>query len=139
MKPEQLRDLVRYRMEQASETLGEAVILRDAGAFRGAVSRAYYAMFYALLGLLATRQLGTSKHSGAIALFDREFVRTGIFSPELSRALHMAFQRRQVHDYGEVVHADLRIRISPKSSGTRRYHVSQRHIGYTSRSPASRL
>jgi uncharacterized protein (UPF0332 family) len=64
-------------------------------------------MFYALLGLLATRQLGTSKHSGAIALFDREFVRTGIFSPELSRALHLAFQRRQVHDYGEVVHADL--------------------------------
>ena len=107
MNPEQLRDLVRYRLAQASETLAEAVLLRDAGAFRGAVNRAYYAMFYALLGLLATRQLGTSKHSGAIALFDREFVRTGIFSPELSRALHLAFQRRQVHDYGEVVHADL--------------------------------
>ncbi len=95
MNPEQLRDLVRYRLEQASETLTEA---RDAGAFRGAINRAYYAMFYALLGLPATRQLGTSKHSGAIALFDREFVRTGIFSPELSRALHLAFQRRQVHD-----------------------------------------
>jgi hypothetical protein len=32
MKPEQLRDLVRYRAEQASETLAEAVLLRDAGA-----------------------------------------------------------------------------------------------------------
>jgi uncharacterized protein (UPF0332 family) len=98
MNPEQLRDLVRYRLEQASETLTEAVILRDAGGFRGAINRAYYAMFYALLGLLATRQLGTSKHSGAIALFDRDFVKTGVFSPELSRALHLAFQRRQVHD-----------------------------------------
>ena len=107
MKPEQLRDLVRYRMEQARETLAEAAILRDAGAFRGAVSRSYYAMFYALLGLLATRQLGASKHTGAIALCDREFVKTGIFPPELSRSLHLAFQRRQVHDYGEVIHADL--------------------------------
>ncbi len=109
MNPEQLRDLIHYRLEQASETLAEAVLLRDAGAFRGAVNRAYYAMFYALLGLLATRQLGTSKHSGAIALFDRDFVKTGIFSPEFSRALHLAFQRRQVHDYGEVVRADLEI------------------------------
>lgn len=107
MKPEQLDELIRYRLEQASETLAEAVLLRDAGAFRGAINRACYAMFYVLLGLLATRQLGASKHSGAIALFDREYVKTGIFSPELSRALHRAFKRRQVHDYGEVVRADL--------------------------------
>ena len=107
MKPEQLRDLVRYRMEQASETLAEAVLLRDAGACRGAVNRAYYAMFYALLGLLASRQLGTSKHSGAIAMFDREFVRTGTFPPGFSQALHRAFRRRQLHDYGEVVRADI--------------------------------
>ncbi len=103
----QLQDLVRYRLQQASETLAEATLLRDAGAFRGAVNRAYYAMFYALLALLATRQLGASKHSAAIALFDRDFVKTGVFSPEFSRALHLAFQRRQIHDYGEVVHADL--------------------------------
>jgi uncharacterized protein (UPF0332 family) len=107
MSPEQLEDLVRYRLGQAAETIAEALLLRDAGAFRGAVSRAYYAMFYALLGLLAARQLGTSKHSGAIAMFDREFVRTGIFGPELSRSLHLAFQRRQECDYGEVVHPDL--------------------------------
>jgi uncharacterized protein (UPF0332 family) len=70
---------------------------------RGAVNRAYYAMFYALLGLLATKQLGTSKHSAAISLFDREFVKTGLLPRELSRALHLAFERRQSHDYGEMV------------------------------------
>jgi uncharacterized protein len=107
MKPEQLRDLVRYRLEQASETLTKAMLPRDARAYRGAVNRAYYAMFYALLALLATRQVGTSNHGGAIALFDRETVRTGVFAPELSRALHRSFHRRQVHDYGEVVRADL--------------------------------
>jgi uncharacterized protein (UPF0332 family) len=102
MKPEQLEDLIRYRMEQARETLHEAQILLDEAALRGALNRAYYAMFYALLALLATRQLGTSRHSGALALFDREFVKTGVFPRELSRSLHLAFDRRQRHDYGEM-------------------------------------
>jgi uncharacterized protein (UPF0332 family) len=103
MNPEQLEDLLRYRLEQAHETLREAEILLDEAALRGAVNRAYYAMFYALLALLATKQLGTSKHSGAISLFDREFVKMGLFPRELSRALHLAFERRQSHDYGEMV------------------------------------
>jgi uncharacterized protein len=94
LNTEQLSALVRYRLDQAHDTLHEAAILRDASADRGATNRAYYAMFYALLALLATRQLGTSRHSGAIALFDREFVKTGVFAPELSRALHLAFDRR---------------------------------------------
>ncbi len=56
MKPEQLEDLVRYRIEQAQETLREAELLLGAAALRGAINRAYYAMFYALLALLATKQ-----------------------------------------------------------------------------------
>jgi uncharacterized protein (UPF0332 family) len=103
VKTEQLEALLRYRMEQAQDTLREAEILLGESALRGTINRAYYAMFYALLALLATRRLGTSKHSGAISLFDREFVKTGLFPRELSRALHLAFDRRQTHDYGEMV------------------------------------
>ena len=106
MKPEQLRDLLQYRMEQAYETLLEAEILMDASALRGTMNRAYYAMFYAVLALLATKQLGTSKHSGAISLFDREYVKTGIFPREFSKALHLAFDQRQIHDYGEMIELD---------------------------------
>ncbi|MEZ4559489.1 MAG: HEPN domain-containing protein [Caldilineaceae bacterium] len=106
MKPEQLRDLLQYRMEQAYETLLEAEILMDATALRGTMNRAYYAMFYAVLALLATKQLGTSKHSGAISLFDREYVKTGIFPREFSKALHLAFDQRQIHDYGEMIELD---------------------------------
>ncbi len=101
MTPEQLDALICYRIEQAHETLREVEILFHQSALRGAVNRAYYAMFYALLVLLATRQLGASKHSGAISLFDREFVKAGILSRDLSRSLRMAFDRRQTYDYGE--------------------------------------
>lgn len=109
MKPEQLEDLLCYRMEQAHETLREAEILLNESALRGTINRAYYAMFYALLALLATKRLGTSKHSGALALFDREFVKTGVFPRELSRSLRLAFDRRQTHDYGEIAQVDCQI------------------------------
>jgi uncharacterized protein (UPF0332 family) len=109
LKPEQLEDLLYFRIEQAHETLREAEILLKESALRGAINRAYYAMFYALLALLATKQLGTSKHSGALRLFDREFVKTGLFSRNLSRSLRLAFNQRQTHDYGEMVAVDLQI------------------------------
>ena len=98
MTDDTLRELLHFRLEQAHESLREADVLCAAQANRGAVNRAYYAMFYALLALLATKQLGTSKHSGAISLFDREFVKTGVFPRELSRSLHLAFDQRQTYD-----------------------------------------
>ncbi len=83
-------------MEQAYETLKEAEILLKEKSLRGTVNRAHYAMFYALLALLATERLGTSKHSGAIGLFDKEFVKTGKIPKELSKSLHLAFDRRRI-------------------------------------------
>jgi len=103
---ERLRELVKLRMRQAAETLREAQILSHEHTGRGAVNRAYYAMFYAVLAVLATRGLGSSKHSGAMSLFDREFVKPGDFSKELSRSLHMAFEHRQQADYGELTQLD---------------------------------
>lgn len=63
-------------------------------------------MFYVVLALITTTQLSTSKHSGVISLFDREFVKKGIFSKELSRSLHKAFDLRQTYDYGERIEVD---------------------------------
>jgi uncharacterized protein (UPF0332 family) len=56
-----LAALLKYRMEQAQDTLQEAEILFEKCALRGTINRAYYAMFYALLALLANK----SKNIGA--------------------------------------------------------------------------
>lgn len=103
MKDNQLKTLIKYRIDQSEETLNDADILYKQDSLRGAVNRAYYAMFYSILALLAMRKLGTSKHSGVIGLFDKEFVKSGIFSKELSKSLHLAFDYRQTHDYGEMI------------------------------------
>jgi len=98
MTAENIRALVQYRLEQAEETLRASTLLME-HSLGGVMNRSYYAMFYAALALLALRQLETSKHSGAISLFDREFVRTGVFPRELSRWLHQAFRQRLAADY----------------------------------------
>lgn len=95
--------LTQYRLEQADDAVRAAHLLLDQGLLRDTVNRAYYGMFYAVLALLITKQLGTSKHQGALSLFDREFVRTGVFDKDLSVWLHTAFEMRLDADYKELV------------------------------------
>ena len=94
--------LIEYRLTQAKDSIREAdVLLQSTMSLRSVMNRLYYAMFYAVLALLQEKEMGTSKHSGAIALFDREYVKTGSFPKEMSKALHRAFTLRQKGDYME--------------------------------------
>ena len=99
MMTENVKALVAYRLELAGESMVATKTLLDKGLRRPSVNRAYYAMFYAVLALLAREKRETSKHSGAIALFDKLFVKEEIFKKELSRWLHDAFDLRQRSDY----------------------------------------
>ena len=97
--------LLRYRMTQAEETLTDARAMLAAGLTpRSVVNRAYYALFYAVLALLLHERVEhrTSKHSGIIAAFDQEFVRSGKLGKEYSRTLHRLFDARQEADYREL-------------------------------------
>jgi len=104
MMTENIQALVTYRLEQADESLEAARTLLDKNLIRPSVNRAYYAMFYAVLALLAQGKKETSKHSGAIALFDKDFVKQGIFKKDYSRWLHDAFDLRQRSDYAADYH-----------------------------------
>jgi uncharacterized protein len=95
-----VRILVEYRMAEARTALADAEFLATSNrSSQSIVNRAYYAMFYAVLALAQLRGQVPSKHSGTIAMFDREFVHTGIFPREMSKHLHAAFENRQASDY----------------------------------------
>lgn len=87
-------------MEQANEALAAAAVNLTNALERSAINRAYYAMFYAVLALLASRTIETSRHTGAIAQFDLLYVKPEVFRADLSRWLHKAFLHRQAADYG---------------------------------------
>lgn len=98
-----LKKLIAYRLEQAKDTLVVAKELLINGHTRDAVNRAYYSMFYCGLGLLAAKNLGTSKHTGVLSLFSQHFVKTGEISKDAGRHLREAFELRQRCDYREFV------------------------------------
>ncbi|PIV26553.1 MAG: hypothetical protein COS37_05795 [Anaerolineae bacterium CG03_land_8_20_14_0_80_58_20] len=106
MMDEEKQQVIRQRMEEARETLVEAKTLLDRDLRRGTINRSYYAMFYAVLALAASKGLAISKHTHAIAFFDKEFVRKGIFPKEFSGYLHFGFEERQTRDYGEIWEID---------------------------------
>jgi uncharacterized protein (UPF0332 family) len=74
---------------------------------RSIINRAYYAMFYAVLGLFLKTNitLKTSKHSGIISMFDRTFILSGKIDRQFSKSLHKMFNARQLADYKELVEA----------------------------------
>ena len=99
---EDILALIKYRLEEAENSIKEAeVLLREGMSLRSVMNSLYYAMFYAVLALLQEKELGTSKHYGAISIFDREFIKSDIFDKELSKTLHRAFELRQKGDYME--------------------------------------
>lgn len=103
------KSLIEYRLTQARDSIKEADILHRFGmSLRSVMNRLYYSMFYTVLALLQNKELGTSKHSGAISLFDREYVKPGIFPRDMSKALHRAFELRQIGDYMEETEVDLK-------------------------------
>lgn len=83
----------------AAETLGAAEYLLKGGYYNDAVSRAYYAMFYAARALLASRDLHPKGHKGLIIQFGLEFVKKGFIEETYGRALSYAKERRETVDY----------------------------------------
>lgn len=93
------QNLIRYRLQRAHEALDDAQFNLDAGRFSVASNRIYYAMFYAVLALLTTRDLSSSRHSGVIALFYDNFVQTGVFPAALAKYVGRALEVRTDSDY----------------------------------------
>ena len=100
MKSDEIQILIKYRLEQAQTALDDAKYMIDGNRSpQSIVNRSYYAMFYAVLALLVIEKKETSKHSGVISLFDKEFVKRAVIAKDFSRWLHDAFDLRQRSDY----------------------------------------
>ena len=98
--------LLAYRLKQAEETLSDAEkMLKGDFSPRSVINRAYYSIFYAVLGLFLHGDIRTrtSKHAGIISIFDQEFVHKGKIDHYYSRMLHKMFAVRQQGDYKELV------------------------------------
>lgn len=107
-----------YRIKQAEETLAEAVKMLESGfSPRSIVNRSYYAMFYTVLALFIhfNTPHKTSKHSGVIGIFNKEFIHTGKLDARFAKMLYDLFDEQMELDYrdfADVSVEDSRIAVS---------------------------
>jgi uncharacterized protein (UPF0332 family) len=92
----------RTGLGRCREELAAARLLADKGFEAQAVSRAYFAAFYAAEAALLALGETRSKHAGVISAFGNLLVRRGRLDEEAGRLLRSLFERRNEADYAPV-------------------------------------
>lgn len=104
---EKMESILKYRLQQAEESVKDAEILYNSGGSpRGIINLSYYTMFYSALSLVWQKRQGNSveanPHAEVLAIFDREYIDTGVFPKEMSEIYHRAYDLRKESDYQEL-------------------------------------
>ncbi len=81
------KDLVMYRLQTSKDALNSAKILFAAKEYKGANNRAYYAIFHAINAIHALNGKAYRRHKDAIGNFNKDYVKTEIFSREVGRKI----------------------------------------------------
>lgn len=95
------KDLVLYRLQTARSDLKSARILLAAEEYKGANNRAYYAIFHAINAIHAISGKAYKRHKDAIGNFNKDYVKTEIFSREIGRRIGEAEEIRHASDYDD--------------------------------------
>ncbi|MBR1702400.1 MAG: HEPN domain-containing protein [Lachnospiraceae bacterium] len=65
--------------------MDSAIALKEIGQYKSSINRSYYAIFHALRAVTAMDGFDSSKHSGVIAYFNKNYVKEGIFDKDIHR------------------------------------------------------
>lgn len=94
-------DLVLYRIQTSKDNLKAARILLEAGEYKSANNRAYYAIFHAVNAVHAVNGKAYKRHKDAIANFNKDYVKTEIFPREMGRKINESEEIRHASDYDD--------------------------------------
>ena len=96
-----LKELAGYRMERAKEMLSVAEGNLEIGQYKTSLNRSYYAIFHAMRAMNILKGFDSSKHSGVIAYFNKEYIKEGIMDKELSVIIKSSSFLREKSDYDD--------------------------------------
>ena len=86
-------------LARAEKALAGAQLPYDGAFYEDAVSRSYYAMFYAAEALLLARRHSASTHKGVIMQLNRHLVKKGHLAERYGKMLSRGAAKRQLADY----------------------------------------
>ena len=99
-------EYIQYRLQRATQSFEDAMLLAENGRWNAVVNRLYYACFYAVIALLLKNDIETQSHDGSRNQFGLNFVKTGLIDKRYGRLYSKLFDLRQKGDYGDVFEFD---------------------------------
>lgn len=94
-------ELSKYRLDKAKEDLETAKANFQQSFLKAAINRSYYSIFHAVRAVLALDGYDSRKHSGIIAYFNQNYIKTNKFPKEMSKILTSASNVRNKSDYDD--------------------------------------
>ena len=97
------QEYISYKLQKAGQAMKEARLLIDNKMTDTAVSRLYYASFYAVNALLVSHDFNPKTHSGVKSLFNKEFILTHKLADHFSDFYSFLMAKRFEADYDDFV------------------------------------
>lgn len=99
--PLDIKTLCQYRLDRAKEDLLTAESNHQAGFYKAAINRSYYAIFHSIRAVNVLNNFDASKHSSVIAHFNQFYVHTGEFERDIYKMIDSAYRIREKCDYSD--------------------------------------
>jgi len=99
LSEEERRIMVELEIERAEKIMLQFPTLVEQKYWDTLVNRMYYAVFHAVSALMIHNVIQVHTHRGALIAFNKEFVRTGIFSAEEGHLFSKLESMRERGDY----------------------------------------
>ena len=99
LSDEERRIMVELEIERAEKIVQQFAVLQEQKFWDTLVNRMYYAIFHAVSALLIHNAIQVHTHRGALIAFNKEFVRTGVFSAEEGHLFSQLEGLRERGDY----------------------------------------
>ncbi len=96
-----LKELAGYRLKRAEEMLEASKENLKIGQFKTSLNRSYYAIFHAMRAANILKGFDSSKHSGVIAFFNKEYLKEDILDRKLSVIIKNSAFLREKSDYDD--------------------------------------
>ena len=96
-----LKELSMRQLEKAREMLSAAEENLRIGHYRTSLNRSYYAVFHAMRAVNATDGIDSSKHSGVIAHFNQNYIKSGKLDRGLVSVIKSTSHFREKSDYDD--------------------------------------
>ena len=99
--PLDVKTLSAYRLSRAKEDLETAVSNFQAGFYKAAINRSYYAIFHAIRAVNILGGFDASKHSSVIVHFNQFYLHEGKFDRNTYKLIDSAYRIREKCDYSD--------------------------------------